>query len=588
MRGISCFCRVVTSLVSRCYALSSSMRAQSQPRYTQDFPVGPPGLWLGRPYAASSAGLEVARIGDSEPRVNWTFAGSTEAYPRDEPFPRTILTPIQLVAVVPGGLGLHLPQEAADPARVRLSDMTHTSTQAGPEVLFACRAGQRADGHAFSAQAVAAGSPALLCERVLPVSVPQILVCSVAQAMGPAAAAIHGRPSHDLALIGVTGTSGKTTTTYLAESALRAAGHVTGLIGTVEMRVAGQPTPAVHTTPEASDLQRTLRRMVSSGVTGAAMEVSSHGLALGRVRGTRFAAAVFTNLGHDHLDFHRDLEEYFAAKATLFSPEFTSIGVVNIDDPWGRRLADSAPVEVRTVGLTSTGADCAVTALNAGPEGSICTARYAGRQLRLRTHLPGLFNVTNALCALVAAHAVGVDLDAAVAGIEMLQGVPGRMERVSAGQPFTVLVDYAHKPDALRNVLTAARDLVGGPRAGQVIVVVGCGGDRDRMKRSVMGRAAAELADFTVLTSDNPRTEDPLSIIDAMVHGAREVPGACWTVEVDRREAIACALRQARAGDVVVIAGKGHEPYQEVGDTRLEFDDRLVVRELLTQAEARG
>ncbi|MGH8910426.1 MAG: UDP-N-acetylmuramoyl-L-alanyl-D-glutamate--2,6-diaminopimelate ligase [Egibacteraceae bacterium] len=486
------------------------------------------------------------------------------------------MTPTQLMAVLPGGLGLHLPEEAADPARVRLADVTHDSSQAGPGVLFACRPGQHADGHEFGARAVAAGSPALLCERVLPVPVAQILVRSVAEAMGAAAAAIHGRPSRDLALIGVTGTSGKTTTTYLVEAALRAAGHVTGLIGTVETLVAGQSAPGVRTTPEATDIQRLLRRMVSSGVTGAAMEVSSHGLALGRVCGTRFTAAVFTNLGHDHLDFHRDFEGYFAAKASLFSREFTAVGIVNVDDPWGRRLAACAPIEIRGVGLASTDAHLAATDVDAGPEGSTCTVRGDGRRLRLRTRLPGRFNVMNALCALAAAQAVGVDLDTAAQGIAELVGVPGRMERVDAGQPYTVIVDYAHKPDALRQALAAAR-----PPEARVIAVVGCGGDRDRDKRPLMGRVAAELADLVVLTSDNPRTEDPLSIIDAMVHGARQVPGARWAVEADRRTAIALALGQARIGDVVVIAGKGHESYQEIGDQRLAFDDRLVVRELL-------
>ncbi|MGH8930925.1 MAG: UDP-N-acetylmuramoyl-L-alanyl-D-glutamate--2,6-diaminopimelate ligase [Egibacteraceae bacterium] len=493
------------------------------------------------------------------------------------------MTPTQLVAALQGGIRLHLPEEATDPALVRLADITHDSAQAGPGVLFACRPGQRHDGHTFAPEVVAAGSPALLCERTLPVIVPQILVRSVAEAMGPAAAAVHGHPSRDLRLIGVTGTSGKTTTTYLVESALRAASHVTGLIGTVTTLVAGREVQGVRTTPEATDLQRLLRDMVTSGVTGAAMEVSSHGLALGRVRGTRFAVAVFTNLGQDHLDFHRDFEDYFAAKARLFTPEFTPIAVVNVDDPWGRRLAASISPAVRVVRVGVGVADADITASDvaSGPDGSAFTVTCGERRLRTRIQMPGLFNVANAVCALAAVVSAGVDLNTAASGIAEVQGVPGRMERIDAGQPFAVLVDYAHKPDALTNVLAAARELT----RSQVIVVVGCGGDRDRAKRPVMGRAAAKLADLAVFTSDNPRSEDPLAILDAMVRGARGVPGAHWTVEADRRAAIALALLQARPGDVVVIAGKGHEPYQEVGDRLSPFDDRLVAGELLRRSE---
>jgi len=530
----------------------------------------------GRPWEGERAcptGRESSRYGPAADRMLALL----------RPIPRRILTPTQLVDALPGGTRLHLPEEATDPALVRLADITHDSAQAGPGVLFACRPGQRNDGHTFAPEVVAAGSPALLCERTLPVIVPQILVHSVAEAMGPAAAAIHGHPSRDLRLIGVTGTSGKTTTTYLVESALRAAGHVTGLIGTVTTSVAGREVRGARTTPEATDLQRLLREMVTSGVTGAAMEVSSHGLALGRVRGTRFAAAVFTNLGQDHLDFHHDLEDYFAAKAGLFTPEFTPIAVVNVGDPWGRRLAGSITGNVVRVGVGVTDAEVVASDVVSGPDGSAFTVRCGERRLRARVAMPGLFNVANAVCALAAAVSVGVDLDTAASGIAEVQGVPGRMERIDAGQPFTVLVDYAHKPDALTNVLAAARQLTG----SNVIVLVGCGGDRDRAKRPVMGKAAAELADLAVFTSDNPRSEDPLAIIDAMVRGARGVPGARWTVEADRRSAIALALEAASPGDVVVIAGKGHEPYQEVSGQLLPFDDRLVASELLRQAEGR-
>ncbi|MGH8899608.1 MAG: UDP-N-acetylmuramoyl-L-alanyl-D-glutamate--2,6-diaminopimelate ligase [Egibacteraceae bacterium] len=494
------------------------------------------------------------------------------------------MTPTELLAVLPGGPRLHATQRAGVQADVRLVDITHDSRQAGPGVLFACRPGQRVDGHDFAPRAVAVGSPALLVERRCDLAVPQIVVRSVADALGPAAAAIHGHPSRALTLIGVTGTNGKTTTAYLLESVLRAAGHVTGLIGTVQTLVAGRSIPGARTTPESTDLQRLLRRMVNARVTAVAMEVTSHALALGRVVGTEFAAAVFTNLTQDHLDFHGHLEDYYAAKARLFHPEYTRVGVVNVDDPWGRRLAAAAPVAVLRVSPSGAATDADIAALDveAGRVGSTLTVACAGERVRLRTRLPGRFNVANALCALAAAHAVGVDLDAAVAGIAALDGVPGRMERVDAGQPFTVLVDYAHSPDSVANVLVAARDLAG-PR--RVLVVVGCGGDRDATKRSLMGRAAAESADLTVLTSDNPRSEDPLAILDTMVSGAQSVPQAAWTVEPDRRAAIALALQAAEPGDVVVIAGKGHESYQELADQVLPFDDRLVARELLEAGE---
>lgn len=493
---------------------------------------------------------------------------------------RDHVTPTELLAVLPGGSRLHIPQHAGEPAAARLTDITHDSRQAGPGVLFACRPGQRMDGHDFARQAVAAGSPALLVERLCDLPVPQITVRSVADALGHAAAAIHGHPSRALTLIGITGTNGKTTTAHLLESALRAAGHVTGLIGTVQTRVAGQATPGARTTPESTELQRLLKRMADTGVTAAAMEVSSHGLALGRVTGTSFAVAVFTNLSQDHLDFHADLEDYYAAKARLFLPEHTRVAVVNVDDPWGRRLAAAAPVAVLRVCLSGAAGDADVAALDvdAGRLGWTITVACAGRRLRLRTKLPGRFNAENALCALAAAHAAGIELDAAVEGIAALDGVPGRMERVDAGQPFTVMVDYAHTPDSVANVLAAARDLAGSRR---VLVVVGCGGDRDPTKRPLMGRVAAEFADFALLTSDNPRSEDPMAILGMMVSGARSVPQAAWAAEPDRRAAIAIALQAAEPGDVVVLAGKGHEPYQELADRILPFDDRLVARELL-------
>ncbi len=446
---------------------------------------------------------------------------------------------------------------------VHLTDVTHDSRQAGPGVLFACRPGERADGHDFAPAAVRAGAPALLVQRVLDLDVPQVVVADVATAMGPAAAAVHGHPSRALTLIGVTGTSGKTTTTYLLEGALRAAGHRTGLIGTID---------GVRTTPESTDLQRLLRGMVDDGVTAVAMEVSSHGLALSRVAGTRFAAAGFTNLGLDHLDFHRDLADYEAAKAALFTPAYTDRAAVVVDGAAGQRIARAAAAAGLAVVRVSSDDATDVTLT---PTGSTFTTRA----LPVTLQLPGAFNVVNALLALALADAVGVDTGVAAAGLGRLAGVPGRMERVEAGQPFTVLVDYAHKPDALENVLRAARQLT----AGRVIVVIGAGGNRDPGKRPVMGRAAATAADLVVITDDNPRDEDPAAIRAAVERGAREVAGAHWTVVPDRRAAIAAAIGEAGPGDVVVIAGKGHERYQEVGGQRHPFDDREVARALLEQ-----
>lgn len=514
------------------------------------------------------------------------------AHPAALAIPRPL--PVHRVAVtsplVPGPVPLHdlLGVPGAD-ARlagapregVRILDVTHDSRDAGPGVLFACRPGSRADGHDFAPAAVAAGSPALLVERVLDLDVPQLLVPSVAQTLGPVAARVHADPSSRLMLLGVTGTNGKTTTSYLLESVLRAAGHVTGLIGTVQTVIAGEAIDGIRTTPEASDLQRLLRRMVDAKVTAAAMEVSSHGLALSRVTGTRFAAAAFTNLSRDHLDFHPDLEAYHAAKANLFTPTYTDLAVVNVDDPAGRRIAKEAAARgLRVTKVSVRGhveADVSARDITLGPARSAFTALLHGRPLAVTLRLPGSFNIDNALLALATADAAGTDPQTAVAGIGELTGVPGRMERVDAGQPFTVLVDYAHTPDSVASVLRAARPLT----SGRIIIVIGCGGERDRGKRRLMGRQAAALADLAIFTNDNPRGEDPRSILEAIASGARWVASARWTVEEDRRDAIALAIDQAEPGDVVVIAGKGHESYQEIAGRRLPFDDRAVARSLL-------
>ena len=484
-----------------------------------------------------------------------------------------------MLAALPGATRAGV--DHVDPAAVTLSDVTLDSREAAPGVLFACRPGARVDGHQFAHAAADAGAAALLVERPLDVGVPQVQVASVADAVGDAAAVVHGHPSRGLTIAGVTGTNGKTTSAYLIEAAFRAAEHRTGLIGTVQTLVDGQAQPGVRTTPEATDLQRLFARMRAQGVTAVAMEVSSHGLALGRVRGTRFGVAIFTNLTQDHLDFHADLEDYFDAKASLFDPAYTNRAVVNVDDPYGARLA--AIAEARGLAVTRMSpsgapADARAEDVQLGREGSRFTATLPQGSVDVSLRLPGGFNVANALGALAAAGALGLPLEAAAEGIAGLAGVPGRMERVAAGQPFTVLVDYAHTPDSVEHVLRAARELTG----GRVIVVVGCGGDRDRGKRGPMGRAAASLADLAVFTSDNPRGEDPAAILRAMTEGARDAGGE-WTVEPSRHDAIRLALESARADDVVVIAGKGHETSQEFADMTVPFDDCAVAAEILAE-----
>ncbi|CAN5845500.1 UDP-N-acetylmuramoyl-L-alanyl-D-glutamate--2,6-diaminopimelate ligase [soil metagenome] len=502
------------------------------------------------------------------------------------PPPQRQRRPVSLAdvrAALPDGGRLHgaAPDAAA---AVVLSDVSHDSRDAGPGVLFAARPGTHADGHAFAPAAVSAGCPALLVERPLDLDVPQLVTRSVARGLGPAAAAVHGHPARDMLLLGVTGTSGKTTTTYLLDAILRAAAHVTGLIGTVQTRIGDEVVPGARTTPESTDLQRLLRRMVTSRVTAAAMEVSSHGLALGRVAGTRFRVAGFTNLSQDHLDFHADLDDYFAAKAALFTPAYAEVGVVVVDDAWGLRLAERSEIPVITVSAAGAAADVTARDIVSTPTGSSFVARLRGGDVTATTQLPGAFNVANTLLALAMADCAGVPADRATAGVAELAGVPGRMQRVEAGQPFTVLVDYAHKPDALAQVLTTARGLT----ARRVIVVVGCGGDRDTGKRALMGETAAGLADLAVLTSDNPRTEDPDAILAEVEAGARRAHRGAFQVEPDRRAAISAALRSAGPADVVVIAGKGHETYQELADRTVAFDDRAVARELLAHAERSG
>jgi UDP-N-acetylmuramoyl-L-alanyl-D-glutamate--2,6-diaminopimelate ligase len=465
---------------------------------------------------------------------------------------------------------------------VTVVDATHDSQQVVPGWLFCCVRGTQRDGHEHAPDAVAAGATALLVERHLDLPLPQIQVPSVRTAIGPVAAAIHAHPSRELTIVGVTGTNGKTTTTALLEGAFAAAGWGTGTIGTIATRIHGEAVPGVRTTPEGPDLQRLLRTMQVRGVDAVAMEVSSHGLDLHRVDGTHLDVALFTNLSQDHLDWHGSMDAYLAAKARLFTPALAARGVVHLDGPWGRRLRDIAEIPVETFG-TDDDADHRILEIVADVGGGHAVLRAPDGSTRtVRTELFGGFNVVNAVGAVLAAEAAGVPAEAALAGVAAAPGPAGRMERVLCGQDFTVLVDYAHTPDALHQVVATIREALEGDQ--RVHVVIGCGGDRDQGKRPAMGAAAA-AADVVVLTSDNPRSEDPVAILDAVEAGARAAvaQGAPATVHVhlDRRDAIATALRGAAPGDVVVVAGKGHETGQVVGERTIPFDDRLVVAEIL-------
>ena len=457
-----------------------------------------------------------------------------------------------------------------------IGDVVFDSREVRPGSLFCCVPGAIDDGHAYAAAAVEAGAAALLVERWLDdVAAPQVRVPSVREAMGAVAAVVFGDPAASLSMAGITGTNGKTTTTYLLESIWRAAGVRPGVIGTTGARVDGEPVPLARTTPEAPDLHRLLARMRAAGVDGVAMEVSSHALAQHRVGGVRFDAAAFTNLSQDHLDFHPSMEAYFAAKASLFTPARTACAVVNLDDAWGRRLLQNPAVPTTTYGL-DPGADLRATDVSSTVEG----LAFRVEDVAFRSRLRGMFNVSNCLAAVALGRALGITLEVAAHGLAAVEGVPGRVEPIEEGQDFLVVVDYAHTPDSIRSVLQAARPLV----SGRLIVVFGCGGDRDRAKRPLMGAAATSLADLTIVTSDNPRSEDPLAIVADIEPGARE-GGGDFVVELDRRAAIGLAVERARPGDVVVIAGKGHEPYQEIGGDTVPFDDRQVAREALV---ARG
>ncbi len=492
---------------------------------------------------------------------------------------------------------------ASAPARMRaaggpveITGLAYDSRSVRPGDLFFCVGGFRSDGHDFAVQAVQRGAAALVVERPLRLGAPEVLVDSARAAMAPLAARFYGYPARELRVVGVTGTNGKTTTTYMVRALLEASGEQCGLLGTVKSVVGARERPVQRTTPESIDLQAELRAMLDGGDRACAMEVSSHALDLARTDAIPFAAAVFTNVSRDHLDFHGTMEDYFQAKRRLFLPaaggEPPGVSVVNIGDAHGRRLA--AEIEdVLTFALDEP-ADYSATAVRCVFDGCRFTLRTPAGEREVALPMPGRFNVANALAALAAAHALGGELDVLIDALERGMHVPGRFEPVDEGQDFAVLVDYAHTPDSLENVLRAARELAGYGEegAGRVICVFGAGGDRDRGKRPLMGEIAARLADVVLVTSDNPRSEDPEQIIAEVMAGTvrPERPtsaGAATSAQhvrslADRRAAIAEAIASARRGDVLVIAGKGHEQGQELaGGRKVPFDDVAVARQAL-------
>jgi UDP-N-acetylmuramoyl-L-alanyl-D-glutamate--2,6-diaminopimelate ligase len=457
---------------------------------------------------------------------------------------------------------------ARDAPPVEVTALAYDNRLVTPGTLFFCVPGFTRDGHDFAPEAIARGASALVVQRPLGLGVPEVLVDDVRAAMAPAAAAINGDPTASLRAVGITGTNGKTTTAFLVRGLLEAAGRRTGLVGTVTAVVGGEERAMVRTTPEAIDLQRMFAEMRDTGDEAVVMEVSSHALQLHRADAIHWAVAIFTNLTQDHLDFHPTMEEYFLAKRRLFEagPE---VAVINVDDPYGMRLAHDFPDAIR-VGIDSPHAQVRARGIGSDATGS----RFTVDGIELHSPLPGRFNVLNLLGAAAAVRALGVDDHAIADGLAHAVRAPGRFEPVDEGQPFAVLVDYAHTPDSLDNVLRTARPLA----TGRVIVVFGAGGDRDRAKRPLMGAVACDNADVVIVTSDNPRNEDPEAIIGEILTGC----GAGIDVEVDRRVAIERAIAIAEPGDIVVVAGKGHEQGQEFEDGRkIPFDDVTVAREAL-------
>ncbi|WP_267241226.1 UDP-N-acetylmuramoyl-L-alanyl-D-glutamate--2,6-diaminopimelate ligase [Streptomyces sp. PR69] len=511
--------------------------------------------------------------------------GTLTAVPHPDQYRTAPPRPAEVSPTPLGVLAEQLGVESPGPGEV--TGITHDSRAVRPNDVYAALPGARFHGADFAPQAADLGAAAILTDqagaaRAAATGLPVLVVGNPRGRMGELAALIYGRPGDGLLKIGITGTSGKTTTAYLVEGGLKAAGRSTGLIGTVEMRIGEERVKSERTTPEATDLQALFAVMRERGADSVAMEVSSHALVLGRVDGCVFDVAVFNNLSPEHMEFHSDMEDYFQAKAQLFTPQRSKAGVVNFDDEYGRRLIKEATVPV--VSFSTEGhpdADWRAEDVQVGSVGSRFTAvGPGGERIRAEAPLPGPFNVANALAAVVTLAVAGIDPQAAADGVAAVPGVPGRLERIDEGQPYLAVVDYAHKTDAVESVLRALRKVT----EGRLHIVLGCGGDRDQTKRGPMGAAAARLADTAVLTSDNPRSEDPLAILATMLAGAAEVPvheRGDVLVEADRAAAVAAAVARAEPGDTVLVAGKGHEQGQDVHGVIRPFDDRQVLREAI-------
>ncbi|MFK4542397.1 UDP-N-acetylmuramoyl-L-alanyl-D-glutamate--2,6-diaminopimelate ligase [Streptomyces tendae] len=499
--------------------------------------------------------------------------------------PRPVRISATPLAELADQLGVTAPDGSAE-----ITGITHDSRAVRPGDLYAALPGARLHGADFVTQAAGLGAAAVLtdpagAERAAAAGLPALVVDDPRARMGELAATIYGHPGRDLLQIGITGTSGKTTTAYLVEGGLRTA-KSTGLIGTVEMRIGDERIKSERTTPEATDLQALFAVMRERGTEAVAMEVSSHALVLGRVDACVFDIAVFTNLSPEHMEFHSGMEDYFQAKAQLFTPERSKLGVVNVDDEYGRRLANEATVPVVTYSAEGhPDADWRADEVEVGPLDSTFTVLGPkGERIAAKSPLAGPFNVANTLAAIVALAAAGLDPQSAADGVAAVPGVPGRLERVDEGQDFFAVVDYAHKTDAVESVLRALRKVTG----GRLHVVLGCGGDRDTTKREPMGAAVARFADTAVLTSDNPRSEDPLAILATMLQGAASVPaherGEVQVFE-DRAAAITAAVARAEPGDTVLVAGKGHEQGQDIAGVVRPFDDRQVLREAIKKTQ---
>lgn len=467
--------------------------------------------------------------------------------------------------------------EVTGDTSVIITGITIDSRQVIPGDLYVCIPGFSVDGHDFAESAIKAGAKALVVQRFLPLNVPQLKVEDTRRIVGYLASELYDNPSRQLTLVGVTGTNGKTTVTHLIEEIARHGDKKTGIIGTLGAKIGDKELPGHHTTPESTDIQKLLQEMVSEDVEMAVMEVSSHALDLGRVNGCEFKGAVFTNLSQDHLDYHKDMDEYLQAKGLLFSgmdkEDNNQLAVINADDPASDYLKKITPYSVVTYAV-DTEADFKAEKIKLSDQGVEFEVRFKGTTAKLFYRTPGKFSVYNALAAFAWGIMSGYPLEVVLKALGTIRGVPGRFESVRAGQPFLVIVDYAHTPDGLENVLSTAREFT----SGKLYTVFGCGGDRDKKKRPLMGEAASRWSDYLIVTSDNPRTEEPPSIIQDILPGIKDVE---YTVIEDRRSAIVHACEVATSGDTIVIAGKGHEDYQIIGKTTIHFDDREEVRKAL-------